>query len=1056
MEVVMTVRSSFLEPLESRQLLNGQIEVLQGAGTFTTSDVTDLMAGNGVHVRANTSGTILGSAPEKNTYEWDFGDSASGEFNKTPGFSSAHVYDTPGTYTISLKVTDGDTGAVRSDSVDVTIGTDTRTKYYVSSAGSDSNAGTSTSAPLKSLRAAFQKITSPNVEILLNRGDTFKVADDTNYLPLQVNQNNVYIGAYGSSPNKPVVNWMHQGSNATIFKIGTPKHNLTLDGISVTSVAASNPQGGKPDFFSCDSNSTSTNVVVRNVDFDHLDTFFHANGTGITGVLIQGCSSAPTTDPNFVSVKHNDVYATGSDYTYFGNTFGDSFGEHNIRSFADFSLAYKNDLTNPRTGTLDDGTGQNKSENNLRQQLGDYIYWANNTMHSGSSTMGSGNTEGGAPVDYLIMENNVAYQLPPDKTVLKDNGDERLKIEGGVHHVMIRNNVFQNVGKPAIDVVPLNNDNVYIYNNTAYTTDISFTQQPQLDGTSGDFLKFDGGTTNSAGAFYIVNNLYYAPLINTSGSGGIFFNGSGTSMLANVTNNVWPDLGTSSSISVATVKDGSRSYLSTATWNGTTNVGTDTFADVAFNTTSFEPDTSAIIGTDLRSDGVSTDLNGKSRPTSGAWTDGAVELGGATTASISGYYFGDSDGDGTLNGTEVKQSGKTIYLDLNTNGVKDTGEPTSTTDANGNYSFTGLAAGEYFVRRDGLPSGFRISTPAEGFYDVVLADGESATDKNFGSTSNALISGLVFDDANNNGAQDGGEVGLSGITVYADINTNGTLDAGDKSTTTDASGNWSIHELGSGTYQLRVVPGTGFQQTLPASNGAISLTVSGGQVVSNELFGIRPTSTTGSISGHYFGDTDGDGVWDANESAQSGKVMYIDANNNGVKDTGESTSTTDVNGLYSFSGLGEGTYVVRRDGLPSGFRFSIPDAQFYSISLQAGQSSTDNDFGTTQRVRISGFYFGDTDGDGVWDANEDGQSGKTMYLDSDNDGVKDAGEMTSVTDETGYYSFIGLDSSVGTYHVRRDGLPSGYHLTVPSSGVYDIVVSAGTTYDNKNFGSAPN
>jgi hypothetical protein len=1052
----MTPGHLFIESLEPRELLNGQIEVLQGSGTFTTSDVTDLSVGNGVHVRANTSGTILGNSPEKNTYLWDFGDLGS-EFNTTPGFSSAHVYDAAGTYTVSLTVTDGETGAVRTDSVDVTISADTRTKYYVSSAGNDNNTGTSTSAPFKTLRKAFTKITSANVEILLNRGDTFNVADDGNYLPLQVNQNNVYIGAYGSNSNKPVVNWMHQGSGATIFKIGTPKHNLTLDGISVTSVAASNPLGGKPDFFSCDSNSTSTNVVVRDVSFDHLDTFFHSTGTGLTGVLIQDSSSAATTDPNFVSVKHNDVYATGSDYTYLGNTFGDSFGEHNIRSFVDFSLAYKNDLTNPRTGTTDDGTGQNKSLNTLRQQSGDYIYWANNTTHAGSMTMGPGTTEGADPVNYLVMENNVCYQLPADPTVLKDDNNEKVKSEGGIHHVMIRNNVFQASNKPTLDIVPVSSDHVFVYNNTAYNTDIHYTQQPQLDGTTGQFLKFDGGTSNATGAFFIVNNLYYAPsLINSGGSGGMFLNGSGTSMLASVTNNVWTDPGgTTSSIASAAVRDGTRTYYTKTDWNNTTNVGTDTFANVTFNTTSFTPGTSAIVGTSVN--GVSTDLNGKARPTSGAWTDGAVEIqttGG--TGSISGYYFGDSDGDGTLNGTEVKQSGKTMYLDLNTNGVKDTGEPTSTTDTNGNYSFTGLDAGEYFVRRDGLPSGFRLSTPAPGFYDVILGDGESATDKNFGSTSNALISGVVFEDANNNGARDGGEVGVSGVTVYADINTNGTFDAGDKSTVTDASGNWSVHELGAGTYQLRVIPGTGFQQTLPASNGAINVTVSGGQIVSNELFGIR-ASATGSISGHYFGDSDGDGIWDTNESAQPGKVMYIDANNNGVKDTGETTSTTDTNGLYSFSGLGEGTYVIRRDGLPSGFRFSTPDAQYYQIQLQAGQSSTDNDFGTTQRIRISGFYFGDSDDDGVWDANEDGQSGKTMYLDADNDGVRDTGELTSVTDQTGYYSFIGLDAiNVTTYHVRRDGLPSGYHLTIPSTGVYDIAVAPGFTYDNKNFGSAVN
>ena len=52
-----------------------------------------------------------------------------------------------------------------------------------------------------------------------------------------------------------------------------------------------------------------------------------------------------------------------------------------------------------------------------------------------------------------------------------------------------------------------------------------------------------------------------------------------------------------------------------------------------------------------------------------------------TPASISGYVYGDFDGDGIREAGEAGLSGKTIYLDANNNGTLDTGEVTTTADA---------------------------------------------------------------------------------------------------------------------------------------------------------------------------------------------------------------------------------------------------------------------------------------------------------------------------------------------------------------------------------------
>jgi hypothetical protein len=78
----------------------------------------------------------------------------------------------------------------------------------------------------------------------------------------------------------------------------------------------------------------------------------------------------------------------------------------------------------------------------------------------------------------------------------------------------------------------------------------------------------------------------------------------------------------------------------------------------------------------------------------------------------------------------VKTGGKTVFLDSNNNGRLDSGEKSTVTDKNGNFSFTGLAAGTYHVRRV-FPSGYTYST---SLVDVVLASGQVFANVAIGST----------------------------------------------------------------------------------------------------------------------------------------------------------------------------------------------------------------------------------------------------------------------------------------------------------------------------------
>ena len=65
--------------------------------------------------------------------------------------------------------------------------------------------------------------------------------------------------------------------------------------------------------------------------------------------------------------------------------------------------------------------------------------------------------------------------------------------------------------------------------------------------------------------------------------------------------------------------------------------------------------------------------------------------------SIYGTVVNDVNVNGKLDAGEHGLAGRTVFLNIDGTGVADTNNPSTTTDASGNYSFTGLAPGSYTV-----------------------------------------------------------------------------------------------------------------------------------------------------------------------------------------------------------------------------------------------------------------------------------------------------------------------------------------------------------------------
>ncbi|HID70476.1 MAG TPA: hypothetical protein EYP35_08480, partial [Desulfobacterales bacterium] len=181
------------------------------------------------------------------------------------------------------------------------------------------------------------------------------------------------------------------------------------------------------------------------------------------------------------------------------------------------------------------------------------------------------------------------------------------------------------------------------------------------------------------------------------------------------------------------------------------------------------------------------------------------------TGIIGDTIYFDTDGDGVQDSGENGMAGVdvTISVDLDGDGVPDYTE-TATTGANGNYSFDQLPAGEYTITVDPatLPDDVVVSGDPDGTSDnstvLTLGLGEINNDQDFGYTGSGSIGDTIYFDADGNGLQSPGELGLPGVTVIlqGDFDNDGILDS--FTTTTDANGHYLFEGLTAGDYTVYV------------------------------------------------------------------------------------------------------------------------------------------------------------------------------------------------------------------------------------------------------------
>lgn len=314
---------------------------------------------------------------------------------------------------------------------------------------------------------------------------------------------------------------------------------------------------------------------------------------------------------------------------------------------------------------------------------------------------------------------------------------------------------------------------------------------------------------------------------------------------------------------------------------------------------------------------------------------------GNTGPAILGIKFNDLNADGVRQPNEswtstLPQIAILLEPAATSNGVFNagSGELTTTTDANGAFSFLNLVPGNY-VLTETVPTGFRATTPNPLAVNL-------GRDRNvnvfFGNTAltGSRIVGCKYLDIDADGFRDGNEPGIKNVRIYIDSNGNGQRDAGEPNTLTDKNGAWSFN-VAPGSYKIREerirpqiptdpnrieVNATNaepletfdFPQSTPPGNvPVLDVTVAAGQTFACAQVGDTPLYQ---IEVNKFEDRDRSGtrnvVGGVLEPPIARVPFILDVNDNGRWDgaAAEPIAISDVNGLVTFKNLRAGNYKV--------------------------------------------------------------------------------------------------------------------------------------------------
>ncbi len=408
-----------------------------------------------------------------------------------------------------------------------------------------------------------------------------------------------------------------------------------------------------------------------------------------------------------------------------------------------------------------------------------------------------------------------------------------------------------------------------------------------------------------------------------------------------------------------------------------------------------------------------------------------VLVGVARGATISGTVFEDADYNGRYNGREKLLSGLKVYaVDQSGNVVA-----TATTNSKGAYTLTGIMPGDYtiqFQRKAGY--GFTRLRPDEkgGSHVVALVGevgvtaemaismGEELKQVNAGMLPAATVSGVFFHDANDDGLQGAGELGMLSATVRL-LSEDGEIDL---TQTVKDDGSYFFDGVMPGRYTLT------YQL---AEHTEMADVVEGGNTVAHQgletVYGpfevvmgqacVLPTAgavTLGSFAGTAFHDANGNGVMDAGETPLAGVKMTLAPADKRLE---SKEAVTGADGAFALRDLRPSEYTITV-ALPNGYILSRGEAPLSFSPKQSDSVSCPWSVLIDREPKQLG---------AVMPASIQGQ----LWLDENQDGQQGAGELllSGVTLEL-------VDESNNTLAQRVTSMESGFRFDNVRPGSYTI------------------
>ncbi|HEY9725652.1 MAG TPA: S8 family serine peptidase [Chroococcales cyanobacterium] len=346
-------------------------------------------------------------------------------------------------------------------------------------------------------------------------------------------------------------------------------------------------------------------------------------------------------------------------------------------------------------------------------------------------------------------------------------------------------------------------------------------------------------------------------------------------------------------------------------------------------------------------------------------------------------------------------------------------------------------------------------------YDFVNNDGDPFDDNGHGTH----VSGTIAAEGNNG-------IGVSGVSWSSEIMALKFLDASGSGTTFDAIEAIEYATMMGAQITNNSWGGGGYSQALydaiaaAGAAGQLFIAAAGNNSNNNDVNPSYPASynldnvisVAATDSNDQLASFSNYGATSVDVAAPGVNIYSTIPGGGYASYSGTSMATPHVTGVASLIWAQDPT-LTAQEVKERILATADPIAALQGKTLTGGRLNAYNALTNTEPApgEIHGSLWNDLDSDGQWDASETPLQGWTVYLDQNQNSQLDAGELSTVSNATGNYTFQNL--TPGTYTVAQVLMP-GWQATYPTGFEYQWSASnqtGGPTFnwvDISNVGTA--